>query len=377
MAEDCGKYFHCVNKNDYTGLTGLLAIGIIAGALTLIEVALLIFAGSAIPYFGIVTSVLFIAAVFELCAFLHGGKLICLGLNSCVIGRIAEFIPVGQDKSGFEKMDDDFTFNIILSPHAPIETASQMRTDPNQGKFITEQSESRDLGLHYDGTSVVFEDLVLPPGVAKGHETEVLHCEIKGCRVHDCCTVLKVMSFGGPIVAAICAIPVVGWLACAIVAAIWIAIMAAAFAIAWNATHNGDINDVYDPAAGNLVAANSDTGEGGDVVLVRGDWAYDAGHSGWNEVHPVRSVQKLTDVIDPKFRGMAKASPALVAEFKTTVLDIWCFQAGLADDPNTHGKQDEPENDWDVHPDIDGCKDDDDKGKNDKKDDDTDNDDDR
>jgi hypothetical protein len=93
------------------------------------------------------------------------------------------------------------------------------------------------------------------------------------------------------------------------------------------------------------------------VVLVRGDWAYDEGHGGWNEIHPVRSVQKLTEVIDPRFRAMGKATPALVAEFKTQVLDVWCFYAGQADDPDVQDEQDRPENDWGIHPDVDGCKD--------------------
>lgn len=348
---NCGQYYHCVTKDNFTGLTSLLAIGIAAGALTLIQVALLVFAGVGIPGFGIVAGVLFIAAVFDLCDFLHGGKLICLGNDSCTIGRIVELIPVGKGKSGFEKMDDDFTFNILLSPHAPIETGNEMvMSDPHQGPFIDEQSESRDLGLGYEGQSVQFTSL-------GDHDTEVFHCEVKGCRVHDCCAVLKVMSFGAPIVGFICSIPVIGWAVCAIVAGIYLAILAAAFAIAWYATHNGHINDVYDPAAGTLTAANEDTGAGGDVVLVRGDWAYDAGHAGWNEIHPIRSVQKLTDVIDSRFRAMTKATPALVEEFKTQVLDVWCFYAGQADDPDVKDEQDEPENDWDIHPDVDGCKD--------------------
>jgi hypothetical protein len=355
MAENCGKYYHCVTKDDFTGLTSLLAIGIIAGALTLIEVALLVLAGSAIPGFGVIAGVLFILAVFELCAYLHGGKLICLGNDSCAIGRIVEFIPVGQGKTGFEKMDDDFTFNMLLSPHGPTETANEMVvSDPNQGKFIEEQPESRDLGQPYEGESVKFTDLAAP--------TEVLHCEVKGCRVHDCCIVLKVMSFGAPIVGAICSVPLIGWAVCLVVGLIWLAIMSAAFTIAWYSTHNGHINDVYDPAAGALNAANKDTGAGGDVVLVRGDWVYDEGHAGWNETHPVRSVQKLTDVIDPRFRAIDKATPTLVAEFKAEVLDVWCFYAGQADDPDVKDEQDEPRNDWHIHPDVDGCTDKDKEG---------------
>ncbi len=350
---NCGKYYHCVTKDHFTGLTNVIALGILAGSLTIGAIVVAVINGAAIPGLGVVAGVVFIVAIFELCAFLSGGKLICLGDNSCAIGRIMELIPVGEDKSGFEKMDDDFTFNILLSPHAPSETKNeQVTVDPYQGKFITKQSQSSDLGLGYRGVSVTVEDIYRDTGV----KTECLHIEVKGCRVHDVCAVLKVMSFGAPVVAAICSIPLIGWLACLIAAAIWLGITAAAVAIAWSATHNGDINDVYDPAAGQLKAADPKTGEGGDVVLCRGDWVYDAGHDGWNEIQPVRSVQKLTDNIPEKFRGMSKADTALVEEFKTTVLDPWCFYAGQVDDPDVKKGQSMPENDWHIHPDVDGCR---------------------
>jgi hypothetical protein len=164
------------------------------------------------------------------------------------------------------------------------------------------------------------------------------------------------MSFGAPIVAVICSIPIFGWIACLIAAAIWLAITAAAVAIAWAATHNGDINDVYDPAAGELTAADPKTGEGGDVILVTGDWVYDAGHSGWNEIHPIRHVQKLTPEVDSRFRGMGKADSALVEAFKKEVLDVWCFHVGQGSDPLVVEAQKEPENQWHIHPSIDGCK---------------------
>jgi len=350
---NCEKYYHCVTKEHFTGLTNVIALGILTGALTIVAIVAAVIAGAAIPGLGVIAGVVFVAAIFELCAFLSGGKLICLGNNSCAIGRIMELIPVGADKSGFEKMDDDFTFNILLSPHAPSETKNeQITVDPYQGKFIDEQSETRDLGLGYRGVSVTIKEIYEDIGV----KTECFHVEVKGCRVHDVCAVLKVMSFGAPIVGAICSIPLIGWVVCVIAAAIWLAITAAAVAIAWNATHNGDINDVYDPAAGQLTAADPETGEGGDVVLCRGDWAYDAGHDGWNEMHPVRSVQKLTDNIPGKFRDMSKADTALVDEFKKEILDPWCFYAGQPDDPDVKDEQGKPENDWHIHPDVDGCK---------------------
>lgn len=346
MAKNCGKHYKCVHKNDYKGL-GAIPLAILSGTMLIVDIVVAIFAGSAIPGLGIISAVVFIAAVFDLCAYLSGGKSVCLEEYACTIGRIMEFIPVGADKSGFEKMDDDFTFNILPAPHSPVELLAEIvATDPYQGKFMEEQSESRDLGLPYAGESVKFTNI--------DHDTEVLHCEVKGCRVHDVCVVLKAMSFAGLGVAIFCEIPIIGWIACLIAAAIWVAVTAAAVAIAWAATHNGDINDVYDPAAGALTAADPTTGEGGDVIIVKGDWSFDAGHSGWNEIHPVRHVQKL--VVPDIYRSMAKASQELVEAFKRDFLDPWCFHVRQADDPAVKKSQEEPENEWHIHPLIDGCR---------------------
>lgn len=345
---NCGQYFKCVNKNNYKGLTSVIALGILSGTLVIAAIVAAVIIGAAIPGLGVVAGAVFIAAIFELCAFLHGGKLICIRDDACTIGRIMEIIPVGADKSGFEKMDDDFTMNILPSPHSPDETRSEVTaSDPYQGPFLDPQPESSDLGLGFAGVSVKFTDV--------DNDTDVFHVEVKGCRVRDVCTVLKAMSFGAPVVGFICSIPLIGWLVCAIVAAIWLAITAAAVAIAWAAAHVGDINDVYDPAAGELSAADPTTGEGGDVILVRGDWVYDAGHSGWNEVHPIRHVQKLTGVVDPIYRGMGKADATLVDAFKNDVLDVWCRLVGEASSPLVENAQKEPKNRWHIHPLIDGC----------------------
>lgn len=345
---NCGQYFKCVSKDAFKPLSNVIALGIMSGALVIVDIIAAIVSGAAVPGLGIVAGVLFIAAVFELCAFLHGGKLICIQDDSCTIGRIMELIPVGSDKSGFEKIDDDYTMNILPCPHSPVETSAEIAaSDSVQAPFMAAQEPSSSLGLPFSGVSVQFTDIP--------HDTEVFHVEVKGCRVHDVCAVLKVMSFGAPVVGFICSIPIIGWIACAIVAAIWLAITAAAFGIAWAVAHVGDINDVYDPASGTLKPADADTGEGGDVILVRGDWVYDAGHDGWNEIQPIRLVMKLTDVVDPRFRDMAKADPSLVADFQKEVLDVWCEKIGEASSPLVVAAQQDPTNGWRIHPAIDGC----------------------
>jgi hypothetical protein len=350
---DCGQHFKCVTKDAYTGLTSIIALGILSGALIIVDIVAAVFAGAAIPGVGVVAGVLFVVAIFELCAFLHGGKLVCLKDDVCTIGRIMEIEEVGHGKSGFEKMDDDFCINTLPCPHSPIESPGEIiASDGYQGPFIQEQAQSRDLGLGFSGYSVAFDDVKKVTGT----DTEIFHVEVKGCRVHDVCGVLKALSFGAPVLGFICSIPLIGWIVCAVAAAIWLAVTAIAVGIAWAAAHVGDINDVYDPAAGELRPANATTGEGGDVILVRGDWVYDAGHDGWNEIQPIRHVQKLTGVIDPRYMAMGKADPSLVEEFKKNVLAVWCYYTAEAKDPLVIDQQKDPENSWRIHPDVDGCR---------------------
>lgn len=337
---DCQKHFHCVPVGDYRPLD--------AATLAIMSVIFGVIAGiGGNPLGGAISGALWIAAVFDLCRYLEGGKLICHETTVCVIGRLVQLIPVGQDKSGLENMDDDYTFNIVLSPHASNESVSDIAaTDPHQGKYIQRQPGPDSIGLGYVGESVKFTNLT--------DDTEVLHCEIKGCRVHDVCIVLKVMSFPTAAAAVICSIPVIGWVACVIALAIVALITLIAGGIAWAATHSGELNDVLDPNSGTLTPADPDTGLGGDIILVKGDWVYDAGHSGWNEIHPVRYVQKL-DIPD-EFHGPSPADAALVERFKNEVLDPWCFEVTRPDDPAVRDEQAKPENTWHIHPSIDGCR---------------------
>lgn len=349
---DCQKHYHCVAPADFRPLAATtlaitaVILGVVSGAI-----------GS--PIGGAISGVLWIVAVFDLCRFLEGGKLICLDLKVCVIGRLVQLIPVGQDKSGLEELDDDFTFNIVMSPHASTESVSAVAaTDPFQSRYIQRQPGPDGLGLDYEGESVTFckdpiscaaEDIDCTP-----LETEVLHCEVKGCRVHDVCIVLKVMAFPTAAAAVICSIPLLGWIACLVALALVALLTLIIGGIVWAATHNGDLNDVLDPDSGTLTAANPCTGLGGDIILVRGDWVYDAGHGGWNEIHPVRYVQKLD--VPAEFHGAAPVDTALVERFKKEVLDPWCFEVAKTDDPDVRDDQKKPENSWKIHPAIDGCR---------------------
>ncbi|MRH89656.1 hypothetical protein GFY24_19775 [Nocardia sp. SYP-A9097] len=92
-----GQYTHCVDRNAYIEVPGLW------------------------PWDGGIPS----TAEFGLCEYLLGGKLVCLaaGEDRCAIGVVAGLEPVGAGKSGFDKLDNDFSFNILLAPLVPKDFA--------------------------------------------------------------------------------------------------------------------------------------------------------------------------------------------------------------------------------------------------------------
>ena len=121
-------------------------------------------------------------------------------------------------------------------------------------------------------------------------------------------------------------------------------------------------------------------------MIVTGRWAWDAGHSGHTELHPVKSIQKLMtppQVLPLEVRPPGadfdprKPLPAAVADEISKVHDYWCHLAsepppppdprhpgGLSDPQlgsltpeqrDLYDRQRLPENTWAVHPLVDGC----------------------
>ncbi|MEP7110228.1 MAG: hypothetical protein ABI760_19690, partial [Ferruginibacter sp.] len=92
-----------------------------------------------------------------------------------------------------------------------------------------------------------------------------------------------------------------------------------------------------------------------DQVIVRGRWTYDGGHSGYNEVHATRTIQKVFYV---------PQNPVEFEKFRQQ----WCDR--MSEIPHvelnglkpltppaqaTYDNQQQPENQWTLHPDVDGC----------------------
>ena len=92
-------------------------------------------------------------------------------------------------------------------------------------------------------------------------------------------------------------------------------------------------------------------------VVVRGRWTFDSGHTGWNEIHATRIVQKIDRADVPMdangFRDYWKRWCTRLSEVPQVI------DAGLhpltPEQQTVADNQARPENQWVLHPEVDGC----------------------
>ena len=136
-----------------------------------------------------------------------------------------------------------------------------------------------------------------------------------------------------------------------------------AAAVAWANADDGSFSDAYDAAGGEVKL--------GDSLVVRGRWVYDSAHSGYNEIHAVRTVQKtqpapqeaagtFTKFIE--FHNMWCGELAKVPPTPPPTRDPQRPPPGTGDEipmtpaqRATYDAQQQDENRWVYHPAIDGC----------------------
>ena len=147
----------------------------------------------------------------------------------------------------------------------------------------------------------------------------------------------------------------IGKLICLILSYITFPLLIPALIQAWFTAKDGDPNAArLDPESGSLTL--------GDLIVVNGRWVYDAGHQGSNELHPVKTIQK----IDSKTYEVEDFSK--VENFQK-FSRRWCNhteEVPPAADPGVRPEmtptqqtvfdnQLQPENRWYFHPFLDGC----------------------
>jgi hypothetical protein len=316
------QYTKCVSANNYIGK--IAAQVIIAAALGAIP---LLAGASVVP--GVLLVLLF--AILAYCRWWLYDRLICLGGDVCAVGYVLTIEPPSE-KSFLDKFDTDFSFNLVLAPTMLGATQAQVEAS-FQGNLVAEQPDIKSHNLDWAGHSA--------KQWANYPDTAVLHCEFEGGGVYDLMlAVLAALAFAAA-AAVVCAIPIFGWIACLILNLIAAAITLGGIIAALNDTASP--TDI-DPNLGEL-HVNDPTGRGADILVVQGTWVHDSAHEGWNEIHPIKHCQRI---------GTYTGNWAEYGD-GTGLRKHWCEAIGRATDPLTVGAQAQPQNQWTIHPVIDGC----------------------
>jgi hypothetical protein len=265
------------------------------------------------------------------------GRLICLGGEKCLIGVITGLGPANPLSKGG---DNDFSMNLLLAP------GPTNYTFPNdfywhsvpQGELVSQNPQILAIGRGY----VQDED----------HKTYIvgLHCEFEGDGIRHLLLLATIIL---ALLIAALLLPQ---------AAVFFAIMAAIFFLI-ALLRGWLLNPPGGPGAGTPTDIDPSLGElaKGHIVVVKGDWVYDSLHPGWNEIHAVHNCQKcgkinlptnLNDPTIPQTPWPIGLQSALEVE---AALKKWCSAMDDADGAEQGGSRDQPQNDWVIHPVIDGC----------------------
>jgi hypothetical protein len=323
------QYTSCIDAGNFTTLSvywqASLAAAATGGVLSVIPI---LAEPWCLPFLIPIMAALWIMVYCQW--FLHG-RLICLpdfssqGEDQTVIGLLMDTDPPGN-KPFFDSIDTDYSLGLLPMPNLPGAGQQAVQQSLPYGFLTLNQPATSGLGLPFTGHRTA--DQV----------TEVLHCEFEGAGVWDLLLAARI-SFAIAVAALAVCLLIPGWIG--IILAILLALLSLLGDYIGVRVGQNDVGLPTDenPAAG-------DIRPGVDILALTGSWVYDSGHNpggGWNEIHPVKSC-----TIMGKWKG---AWPVNVIELKNR----WGVAFGDAASPATLQNQLLPQNQWQVHPVIDGC----------------------
>jgi hypothetical protein len=331
------------------------------------------------------------------------------GGTVCAIGEVADTENVGEDKNEIQDIDNDYSLNLVLAPfnmsefafsnkikglspagevrdldqhevnHLKVVTENLFQGDliscqkdmptpkgeddakfPNfHGYFSTmvmdtnnkqytswKEIVGRDYGSVLDTTpneNEIWTDyLIKNGGQVKKFKVPVLHCEFEGAAAADMLAVIEAFSFGGKWCKKN---PLFGFF-CVVLQTIMSPVILAAVMAAWATAKDGSTDDAIQ---GGGTITNKDR------VIVRGRWVFDGAHGGYNEIHATRAVQKIYNVPNDNigFGKFHKDWCDRMSEIPRVVSPGVTLQSPEAQ--KTQENQQEPENQWTLHPELDGC----------------------
>ena len=263
-------------------------------------------------------------------------RLVCLGGDRTAIGMLVS-VEGALGKAFPGNWDTDYSINLLLAPNQIGDKQAVVESSTPYGYLIAEQTTTRDLGLAFRGEEATDK--------ASGKSSAVLHAEFEGAGVYDFMLgsqiALGVVVFG--LILCLALPGPIGWIVGAILAFLaFLAWLIGAIVGNFDGASQSDVN----PALGDLhinTLGPDGVSRGADLLVVMGTWVFDIVHEGWNEIHPIKLCERI---------GTWNGDwPPNIQDLETR----WAKAVEDATAPLTASNQQRPENQWEVHPVIDGC----------------------
>jgi hypothetical protein len=342
------QYTQCVEAKDHDPTDRRLQAGLVALYATLpaaVLPVLLTIAGAGgpcllflIPFYGAV-------GLFAYCYWWLYRRLICLpappdhpGMGEgdhVAIGMLIDILDPANNS--FPDIDSDYSIGILLNLN-PLGSQYDVVSERSPyGYLVKEQHATKDIGLPWSGhLGIDFEYKDHPELDIK---SEILHCEFEGAGVYDLFQATRVAVFLAAAALFVCLLPGLGWIIALILVILGALLVGLGLIIATNDT--GSPSD-ENPSIGEL-HTNDENHQGADVLVIMGHWVYDSGHNdsggGWNEIHPIKFCTKTNDTTGDVILFRKRWETAIVQASSLVTLE----------------NQQLPQNQWQVHPVIDGC----------------------
>jgi hypothetical protein len=306
------------------------------------------------------------AAVVGYCYWFLYRRLICIPSppdhpadssgNQTVIGLLIDIVLPRTEPSFFGRLfdfDNDYSIGVLPACSAPLDANppgqnSQpfLLNNPAPGPYgylITEQPVTHNAGLNYTGQDAV--DHLFKDHPELEWHSQVLHCEFEGDGIFVLFHTAQVALFAAFAALFVClVIPELGWLA-ALLALLGLFLLGVAGALVVN-FGGGQPTDV-NPNIGEL-HTNDENHTGAYTLMIMGHWVCDGGHvhdyhSLTYELHPVTFCCKTSPVTD--------CDPIQILLLKKK----WQEAVTDATSAVTLENQKLPQNQWQIHPIVDGC----------------------
>jgi hypothetical protein len=335
------KYTTCIKPENYvidfgTRLAGYAQLILFVLSVGFVAFAIITIAGGPIA---IIAALAFLTVWISVLLWYLHGRLICLGddpRNCAIIGMVKGH---GQSDPSWGKKygDDDYTMNLMLAPGPlNLDEDEQLYWEDPQGHLVAENPKILNINRHY------------PVGADRKY-VKFLHCEFEGSGIYD-----RLNALYGVVATLLAALVIPGF---------WIISIILGLLLIFG---KGIFGSKGQPGSGTPldVGVNPGSLDGGAVVVVTGDWVYDSGHAGWNEIHPVKSCQVIGHLgTADDWSNFIYTDIATGLTFKLDTKEnverfrcFWCEMLKGAQDAEEGGNRDDPSNDWVIHPLVDGCK---------------------